>query len=177
MKKLILILSIAFTANTIANAQIPNPGFENWTAQSSYDEPQNWATLNVLSQFPLNNPVSVFKATDMHGGNYACKITVIRLTNNPAPTLIKDSVGFAFTGALNPFGPSINYGFPCTARPDSLKFYSRQFTLNILFLDTLPFVMSLLTPRHRYLQFCVAPIIDKQPNRNNGQTLFLYPCF
>lgn len=136
MKNAILLISILLMAHSAVKAQIPNSGFESWTAQNgnvAYDEPQGWATMNVLNQALLGgNSVSVFKSTDKHSGNYASKIRVVALTANPVPNTLPDTIGGVFTGALGySYNPSIglvvsiNYGFACTARPDSLKFYAK----------------------------------------------------
>jgi hypothetical protein len=46
MKKTILsIAAVAFTSASLL-AQIPNNGFENWTAVGSYSVPNSWGTLN-----------------------------------------------------------------------------------------------------------------------------------
>ena len=50
MEKLILIL-IAFISHSLfTHAQsIPNNGFENWTSMGTYNNPDNWASLNDLT--------------------------------------------------------------------------------------------------------------------------------
>ena len=46
MKKSIFTFIAATTISVTAFAQIPNSGFENWTAVSTYSVPNGWGTLN-----------------------------------------------------------------------------------------------------------------------------------
>lgn len=89
MKKLIntlmivlLILPMALNAQTPVY-QLPNPGFENWDGNSSSDEPTNWngfpsanCALSGLAAAGCNLATTTRheKSTDMHSGNYSCKI-------------------------------------------------------------------------------------------------------
>ena len=89
MKKLIntlmivlLILPMALNAQTPVY-QLPNPGFENWDGNGSDDEPTNWngfpsaeCALSGLAQMgcSLATTTRHEKSTDMHSGNYSCKI-------------------------------------------------------------------------------------------------------
>lgn len=128
MKKLLLTLA-SFGVVVAASAQIqpPNAGFENWTNAGSYDDPNNWQTLNVLSNALLgSNPVSVFKeSTNPHSGTYCCKINSVALTSNPSPGNIPDTVGAIFTGAFNFVAQTIDFGYAYTSRPQSLSWWSR----------------------------------------------------
>lgn len=127
MKKINLILAISLVGifNSIAQ---PNGGFENWTQETSYENPDGWATLNFLSLTAPPNSLSVFKTvgTDKHSGNYAMKVTTIDLVNNPNPNLIGDTTGGIFTGRimLSPF--SYVFGFPYSGRPEHLEFWAKS---------------------------------------------------
>ncbi len=126
MKKKIVIFSILVSAIFNCIAQ-PNPGFELWHSEYSYQVPDDWQTLNFLTMFPPPNPLSASKATgiDKHSGNYALKIKTIFVSNNPAPNIISDTVGLAFTGKITLSPPAYKYGFPYTGRPEKLEFWAK----------------------------------------------------
>ena len=42
----LFLIACAFTLNS--NAQLLNGGFENWTNNGSYSDPDNWYSLNYL---------------------------------------------------------------------------------------------------------------------------------
>ena len=46
-KKLLFILTLTFAVSAKAQ-NIPNAGFENWTAGFGYEDPNSWGTYNVL---------------------------------------------------------------------------------------------------------------------------------
>ncbi len=125
LKKKLIILVILGSAIINCLAQ-PNPGFENWHTEFSYQIPDNWATLNFLSIFPPN-ALSAFKVSglDKHSGNYALKLKTIFVKNNPAPGVnaIDDTSGYIFTGKINISPPSYEYGFPYSSRPEKLEFW------------------------------------------------------
>ena len=126
MKKFIVkfVILILLQLNCIAQ---PNGGFENWTSEFSYDNPDGWETLNFLSLTSPPNPVSVFKASgiDRHSGIYAMKIKTVYFNNNPSPYYIDDSTGVAFTGKITVSPFSYIRGFPYTNRPEKLEFWSK----------------------------------------------------
>ena len=82
-----------------AKAQ-PNGGFEAWHTEYSFQNPDEWATLNFLTLTSPPNPLSAFKVTgiDTHSGNFALKLKTIAVTTNPAPAMLSDSAGVVFTG-------------------------------------------------------------------------------
>lgn len=114
MKKLsTLFLSTLFAFT--ASAQIPNPGFETWTAATGYETPNSWGTAN-----PLTTAFSVYtceKGTTSapEGSNY------IKLTSKSAT--IVTIPGIAVTGTIGLSGttPTVSGGFPSTTRPASLS--------------------------------------------------------
>jgi hypothetical protein len=124
MKKLIFIAVVFISAILNCNAQ-PNGGFENWSTQYTYENPDNWQTLNFVTLF--GDPLSAFKATgvDKHSGNYALKLKTIFLNNNPVPGSLADTMGYVFTGKINTSPPSLNLGIPYTGRPEKLEFWSK----------------------------------------------------
>lgn len=124
MKRSIVAFFIIFFGISIIKAQ-PNGGFEDWTSESLYENPDGWQTLNFLSLLSPPNPVSVFKAIgiDKRSGNYALKLKTIFVNNNPNPSLIADTSSAIYNGKIN-FSPfSFSYGFPYTGRPEKLEFW------------------------------------------------------
>src|ERR1700682_2288956 len=97
MKKLLLSSFAMLCLGVLAYSQ-PNPGMENWTSntgQTSYDEPNNWTTTNVLNQVIFGgNPVSIFKdGVNKNSGNYSCKINIIKQTSNQTGGVLPDTIG------------------------------------------------------------------------------------
>ncbi len=124
MKKSV-ILSAFFIWVVLGSRAQSNGGFENWTSQNTYENPDYWETLNIAST--ISNPVSAFKATgiDKHSGNYALKIKTIFFSNNPVPNLLWDTMGYAFLGKINVSPPSTKMGTPYTGRPEKLEFWAK----------------------------------------------------
>lgn len=116
--------AILLTAISNGKAQA-NGGFENWITTSGMLEPSGWQTLNFLSVFV--NPLSAFKAAgiDKHSGNYALKLQTVFLQHNPAPNILPDTTGGAFTGKVIVSPLSIKLGIPYTARPEKLEFWAK----------------------------------------------------
>ncbi len=114
MKKLsTLFLGTIFAVT--ASAQIPNAGFESWTAGTGYDTPDSWGTANPLTAALLTFTCEKGTTGAPEGSNY------IKLTSKTA-TLITIP-GIAVTGTITLSGttPSISGGFASTARPASLS--------------------------------------------------------
>ena len=113
MKKIYLfIFSVAMSTVAFSQA-LPNPGFENWTSQGSYDDPDNWNTLNsTTSTFGV---ITVQQATgaDVHSGSYAIKMITLSV-------LGQNANGLATTGTINIVGQTVGGGLPYTLRPDSI---------------------------------------------------------
>jgi hypothetical protein len=113
MKKLyILLISVLISSASFSQA-LPNPGFDNWTNAGSYDDPDNWNTLNsVTSNF---GALTVQKATgaDVHSGAAAIKMITLSV-------LGQNANGLATTGTINIAGATVDGGIPYTLRPDSI---------------------------------------------------------
>jgi len=113
MKKIYsLLFSIAISTVAFPQA-LPNPSFDNWTNAGSYDDPDNWNTLNsVTSTFGV---VTVQKATgvDIHTGAAAIKMVTLSV-------LGQNANGLATTGTINIAGATVDGGLPYTLRPDSI---------------------------------------------------------
>ena len=107
-------LLLVSSISTAQNAATPNAGFENWTQNLNYWNPNNWNNLN--SQTAILGVFTCTRATgaDVHSGTYAIKLTtksVFTLTAN----------GIASTATLitsPPYG--VTGGIPYTERPDSI---------------------------------------------------------
>lgn len=131
MKKSTLFLIVFVIVNcklAIINCKAqPNGGFENWSPEFTYENPDNWQTFNFLVLTSPPNQLSAFKATGInkHSGNYGLMLKSIFVTNNPNPELITDTIGLAFKGKIGLSPPSLKVGFPYSGRPEKLEFYSR----------------------------------------------------
>ncbi len=92
-----------FMLPLMAQAQIPNPGFEDWTGT----EPDGWVDGNIadLGVYPVT------KTADAHSGNWALKGTIV----------IVPQVGFNESAFIQS-GPGGN-GFPVTARSATVTGY------------------------------------------------------
>jgi len=82
-------------------AQIPNPGFENWTA----GDPDHWATSNV---FPVGL-VNVFQTDDSHSGSSALRGEVVSFVGTPMAAIIQSGPG--------------GVGFPISEKYQSIELY------------------------------------------------------
>lgn len=130
MKKILLFTAIIFASTTLSKAQ-PTFDFEgngNWSGNPfgtpAYDTPNGWATLNVLStSLGGNNPISVFKSTDVHSGTLACKLKTVRLSSPPSGWTMQDTIGFMATGSINLAG--ISFGYDYAQRPTTFNFWAK----------------------------------------------------
>jgi len=109
-----LYMGIAFSQN----AATPNAGFENWTAATSYNTPNNWNTLNsTTSYLSVYTCLKATAASDYHSGTAAIELITKTVLTSKAQ-------GIATTGKLNTnmitMTGSINGGIPYTERPDSI---------------------------------------------------------
>ncbi len=115
MKKLLSLIFLCLLMLQSTNAQIalPNPGFENWTSQGLYEDPDNWNTLNPSTA--VLGILTALKATgaDVYSGNNAIKL----ITKN---VLGQTANGIATTGTINTGNQTITGGIPYTDRPDSI---------------------------------------------------------
>ncbi|MCH8904242.1 MAG: T9SS type A sorting domain-containing protein [Bacteroidetes bacterium] len=93
-------------------SQISNSGFELWNNMGTYDDPQNWWTLNSMSAgayYPIT------KSTDHYPssvGTYS-----VRIENNPA--LLPNLEAFGVIATDPPFGPA----FAVSGHPTSFTGY------------------------------------------------------
>jgi hypothetical protein len=102
---LVLALGIIITQ---VQAEIPNAGFENWTA----GEPDNWTTNNISGQL-----TTVTQSTNSRTGSSAAQLTVVDA-----------GAGFGIPPLLSSIDPNTNFfGFPISQNYAELTGYY-QFT-------------------------------------------------
>jgi len=113
MKKIYILLFSILSAPAVHSQALPNPSFDNWTNQGSYDDPNNWNTLNSITSAFGVITVQMASGADVHSGAAAIKlITQLVLGQN--------ANGLATTGTINVAGQTVDGGIPYTLRPDSL---------------------------------------------------------
>lgn len=94
-----------------ALAQIPNPGFENWTTTGSYANPNGWGTMNNKTA-----SASVYTATKGTPGSPGS--SYLKLTSQTAGTAVVS--GIAVSGVLDSMTMTPKSGFAFTMRPTAL---------------------------------------------------------
>ncbi len=116
MKNLYVVLLSLIVCFSQAQTQIPEGGFDNWTAspQNSFYEPSGgwWTSLNALVN--LGAPVTVSNTTDVHSGAYAAKLE----TKKWGTFLL---AGLLASGSFNMKAPYIKQGKPFTDKPSKFK--------------------------------------------------------
>jgi hypothetical protein len=111
MKKIITIVA-ALGMSVAAQAQIPNPGFENWTTVGSYEIPDNWGTMNHTTA-----TYSVYTATKATPGSPGA--SYLKLTSKTTGTSVTN--GIAVSGKLDTVNMLPKSGFAFTQRPASFS--------------------------------------------------------
>lgn len=112
MKKTLLFLSASIFVSLSGNSQIINSGFESWTSQGAYEEPDGWGTYNFISDFGL--PVLVNKDTDAHSGSFSARLETAEVTFfGTVDTL----ASVLMLGNLDTLGK------PYTQRPTEMEFF------------------------------------------------------
>lgn len=116
MKKLIITLNLSLALiNFALSQQISNCGLEQWQSFTGYEVPDSFLTIDQVFFFGQQ---LVSKTTDAHYGQYAA---IVQTGYVSVPGLL--SYGrFERIGQINYF-----YGWPFTARPDTLKFWYKFF--------------------------------------------------
>ena len=125
MKKLQVLILLCITGSLIAQTQIPEGGFNNWTpsASNTYYEPSGgwWTTLNALEM--LGGPVTVTRTTEVHSGAYAAK-----LETKEWGTLLLS--GLLAAGNFINSAPFIEQGRPFTDKPSKIKGWYKYTPVN-----------------------------------------------
>jgi len=107
MKTILKSIALLFTSSTLL-AQIPNSGFENWSAVSTYSVPDGWGTLNNTYSVQ-----TVTRANPGSPGSYYMKITSKTMGGNVIG-------GIAVSGVLDSMTMLPKSGFAFNQRPASL---------------------------------------------------------
>ncbi|MCG9910326.1 MAG: T9SS type A sorting domain-containing protein [Flavobacteriales bacterium] len=122
MKKQVLTIAgaIVFGMFTVQAQQpaIPNGNLESWTALGSAEEPTGGflKSLNQITNFPGNPPITCFKEGNAHGGQFCAKIVSANFA----------SLGIFIPGALGTITPIANpvsaqLAEPFTAKPEKIR--------------------------------------------------------
>jgi hypothetical protein len=113
-----ILLAQLILFSTAQAQDIPNPGFETWSTQGNYEDPQGWGTLN--SQTAILGIKTATKASapaDIHAGSYALKLS----TSHIGAPYNMNIPGLAATGTINATTKAIDGGFSYNQRPISLS--------------------------------------------------------
>jgi hypothetical protein len=133
MKKLLLTISTLIASAISVTAQAPDLGFETWVnvpLSSSVQDPQGWASFNVLTSFGMTQ--TVFKETTTpYAGSASAKIVTdvlpsnIQVPNPFTPGQNFDTVGLLTIGKTQFTAPYMKFGYSYTLLPTSLSFASK----------------------------------------------------
>lgn len=128
MKNLLIIGAISVSA--LANAQsVPNGGFETWTNNGFYEDPNEWTSLNMLGILFGVETTVVSKSTDAHTGTYSAKVETIAADldgNGDDDTL----PGSMYLGTLDFMSETATNGAAFAYRPDSLTGFFKYAPVN-----------------------------------------------
>lgn len=110
MKKYLTIAFAALLVPAVMNAQVPNYSFENWTNMGTYENPDNWGTMNNITA--PSGIFTVTKGTPGNPGSYYMKIT--------SRTVVSGVIGgIAVSGQLDSMTMQPKSGFAFNQRPAS----------------------------------------------------------
>lgn len=111
MKKTITFVLIALLMTSIGKSQvISNSGFESWSDQLLYEDPDGYSSSNALSIAALGQP-NALKTTDSWSGDYAVALETVSTAEEP----VKGAVYIGDIGEDMIWG-----GMPFTERADSV---------------------------------------------------------
>lgn len=117
MKKQVLLIASVCAMSTLNAQSFPNGGFETWTTQMTYEDPQYWTSMNMLSMFGADE--TAVKTTDAHSGTYAVKL--VTSTSDMDGDGVMDPIpGVLMLGSSSFSTGSGTMGYPFAHRPDSL---------------------------------------------------------
>lgn len=108
MNKTLSLLTTIILISASLFAQIPNAGFENWTAVGTYSVPDSWGTLNNTTSL-----ASVYTATIGTPGNPGN--SYLKLTSKTILTSVVN--GIAVSGVLDSITMQPKSGFAYNMRP------------------------------------------------------------
>lgn len=127
--KLLLLSSFVVSSLLSAQTQVPNGNLESWKDTSftngsvpvTYSEPQGGMlkSLNKLTQFPGTPPVTCFKETNSHDGQFAAKVASGQVGFLGSTIFIPGAIG-----TIDPFFNTTSFGAtigtPFTEKPSKL---------------------------------------------------------
>lgn len=96
---------------SVAVAQIPNSGFENWTSAGSYANPSEWGTMNNTT-----SGSGIYTATKGSPGNPGTSF--LKLTSRTIGANVVN--GIAVSGIIDSVTMTPKSGFPYSSRPLNL---------------------------------------------------------
>lgn len=117
MKKQGLLIAFVCAMNTLNAQSFPNGGFENWTSQLTYEDPQYWTGMNMLTM--LGAEETAVKTTQAHSGTYALKL-VNSISDMGGDGEMDTLPGILVLGTSDIMSGTGTTGVPFTHRPDSL---------------------------------------------------------
>ena len=151
---LVLIFPSAWMSQTL-QAQISNPGFENWSQTILFENPDDYITFNTQAYLSTMSG-NVTKVTGQTG-NYAARLQTVTNGQDTFP-------GLLMLGDMGIFGTN---KYPFTGQADTLRVWLRY---NILPGDT-SFIGWIPSRLGFPLAYDVIPIIGSQP----GFAQFTFP--
>ncbi len=111
MKKYLVLFSVVFILSSSVQAQIPNAGFEDWSFNAMFENPDGWSTTN-LQMFFGQMPPNCAKSTDAVSNTYSL---LLENATNGGGTI----PGLATNGILG--AGQILGGQPINYKPDSIS--------------------------------------------------------
>lgn len=117
MKKRVLFIAFVGALSTLNAQTFPNGGFENWTNQVTYEDPQYWTGMNMMTMFGAEE--TAIKSTQAHSGTYALKLitSISDIGNDGEMDTLPGILMLGTADILNGTGTT---GYAFTHRPDSL---------------------------------------------------------
>lgn len=139
MKNRVLFIGVflcsAFLANSFAQTQPENPGFEDWEDVGlPVEEPVNWSSIKTSDNSVVNSqaPIVWGKSNDAHTGNHSIKLMNVETfggiiatgtaSNGRFHAEFDPEAGFVFTDIND-----ARWNTPCTDRPDSIFVWVKYF--------------------------------------------------
>lgn len=117
MKKQVLFIAFAGALSTLNAQSFPNGGFENWTNQVTYEDPQYWSGMNMMTMFGAEE--TAIKSTQAHSGTYALKL-VTSVSDIGSDGEMDTLPGILILGTTDILSGTGTTGHPFIHRPDSL---------------------------------------------------------
>jgi len=117
MKKHVLFIAFVCAVSALNAQSFPNGGFENWTNQTTYEDPQYWTSMNMMTLFGAGE--TAIKSTQAHSGTYALKL-VTSVSDIGGDGEMDTLPGILILGTSDIMNGTGTTGYPFTQRPDSL---------------------------------------------------------